>query len=305
MGPWPRTEARRRAARWSVALASAAWLALAPPPGDAAEGPVAELAFARHARPVARHDRAALERLAEAATVRVLEPYEGREVAFRALPFDGVLDAIYGPDWRAEEELLFTCRDGYQPTVPVARVLAHRAWLAFDRADQPGFAIRKRESGEHKRVELGPFYLVWENLDDPKIRQEWDYGWPYQLVGVDLIRAAERYPKLAPPEDASASVREGFAAFRIHCSKCHALNGEGGRIGPELNAASSPVEYRDRDWLRDWIEDPSRIRPDARMPALNPELPDRGRTVDAILDYLEAMRSTSTSTSTSGSADAG
>jgi hypothetical protein len=67
------------------------------------------------------------------------------------------------------------------------------------------------------------------------------------------------------------------------------LNGEGGSIGPELVTAASPLEYRDPEWLRSWIEDPTRILPTARMPALNPALPDRARIVDEILVYLQAM----------------
>ncbi len=252
--------------------------------------PVAsELSFSRHSERVATRDLEWLRQRVEPSTVRVHEPYESREVVFAALPFDRVLDALYTPSWRNEEELLFTCSDGYQPTIPVERVRSHRAWLAFDRADHSDFSIQKLESGSVRRVELGPFYLVWENLDDAQVRQEADYGWPYQVVGVDLIRSLDRFPKMKPPADSLAAVLAGFAAFRVHCSRCHKLNGEGGSIGPELNAASSPLEYRDRDWLRSWIEDPSRIRPEARMPRLNPNLPNRARTVDEILAYLDAM----------------
>ena len=96
---------------------------------------------------------------------------------------------------------------------------------------------------------------------------------------------------MAPPANAAPEVVAGFTAFRVHCSKCHKLNGEGGSIGPELLAAASPLQYRDPDWLRTWIEDPTRILESARMPALNPALPDRARTVDEILAYLRAMRS--------------
>jgi cytochrome c2 len=167
--------------------------------------------------------------------------------------------------------------------------LAHRAWLAFDRVDAPGFSIRKRESGEEKRVQVGPFYLVWENLQDPQILQEADYGWPYQVVAVDLIRTLDRFPRMTPPEGAPRDVASGFEAFRIHCSKCHQLNGEGGTIGPELNAATRPVEYRDREWLRTWIENPAKLLPTARMPRLNPALPNRARTIDEILAYLTTM----------------
>ena len=270
-----------------LALALAAASLLSVP--SAARSAEPELAFSRRAEPVATLGLAALRRAAPPTTVRVHEPYESREVAFEALRFDRVLDAVYTEAWRAEEELLFTCSDGYQPSVPVQRVLSHQAWLAYDRADRDRFSIDKLESGAVREIELGPFYLVWENLEDAQMRLEADYGWPYQLVGVDLIRSRDRFPKLVPPADASAEVLAGFAAFRVHCSKCHKLNGEGRDIGPELNAGVSPVEYRDREWLRSWIEDPRRIAPDARMPPLNPALPDRARKVNEILAYLEAM----------------
>jgi cytochrome c2 len=168
-------------------------------------------------------------------------------------------------------------------------VLAHRAWLAFARADQERFTISKLEQGARREVELAPFYLVWENQGDAKVREEGDYGWPYQLVGVDVIRTRDRFPRMAPPPGSPPDVLAGFAAFRVHCSRCHKLNGEGGSIGPELNAVVNPVEYRDRAWLRAWIEEPSRIAPTTRMEPLNPALPDRARTVDQILAYLEAM----------------
>jgi mono/diheme cytochrome c family protein len=254
-----------------------------------ADATLATLRFSRAGDPVARRNLEWMREAVPASTVRVHEPYESQEIPFAAVPFARLLDAVYGPGWRQEEEILLTCSDGYAPTIPVARVLDHRPWLAFARADQPGFTVEKRESGERKTISLAPFYLVWENLDDATIRQEADYGWPYQLVAIDLIRALERFPKMAPPEGASPEVMKGFAAFRVHCSKCHELNGEGGSIGPELNAAISPVEYRDPSWLRGWIEDPSRILPNARMPALNPALPDRGAVVDQILAYLDAM----------------
>lgn len=281
-----RTDARRLG-ETALLLAFAAAALAAAARSESTDSP---LVFQRHGEPVARHTRAELEGLATRATVRVHEPYEEREVAFAALPFAAVLDAVYTPSWRREEEILFTCRDGYQPTVPVARALAHRAWLAFGREDQEGFTILKRESGVRQTIELGPFYLVWENLEDATLRQEGDYGWPYQLVGIDLIRRRDRFPKMAPPPGAPPEVQAGFAAYRIHCAKCHTLLGEGGAIGPELMADGGPLGVRGRDWLRRWIEAPESMRPGTRMPPIDPDLPERARTVDAILAYLEAKR---------------
>jgi cytochrome c2 len=234
-------------------------------------------------------DLAELGRLAKAERIRVFEPYEAREIEFEALPFAPLMDAIYGTDWRSEEELLFTCSDGYQPTVPVQRALMHDAWLAFARADQSDFSIRKLESGRRKRVGLSPFYLVWDNRTDEALRLDGDYGWPYQLVGVDLIRARDHFPRTAPPEDATAQAQSGYAAFRIHCSRCHAINGQGGSIGPELNGLASPIETRDLDWLRRWIDDPSKLLATARMPRLNPQLANRDQTIADLLAYLRAM----------------
>jgi mono/diheme cytochrome c family protein len=226
--------------------------------------------------------------------VRVVDPYEGDEVEFDAFRFDAVLDAVYGRSWREEEEVLFRCRDGYQPTIPVERIIAHQAQLAFARRDRPEFTLRKRESGALKQIDLAPFYLVWENLDDPTLRADGDYGWPYQLVAVDLIRARDHFPKMAPPLSAPAPVQAGFAAFRIHCSRCHTLNGEGGSIGPELNGPIPAAKLRDTAWLRRWIDDPSRVLPTARMPRFNPALADRGRAIDEIIAYLQAMAAAET-----------
>jgi mono/diheme cytochrome c family protein len=274
-------------ARWKkadrLALFATALLALPALAGDDA------LAFRSHGAAVVSRDLSALKKLVPPEPVRVFEPYEQREVAYTALRLDRVLDALYGKAWRTEEELLFTCRDGYQPSVPVARVLGHAAWLAFARADQPAFTLHKLESGRYQDVALGPFYLIWENIADKQMRAEGDYAWPYQLVGVDLIRVADRFPKLVPPASASPLAQRGFREFRIHCSRCHPMNGEGGQIGPELNSAQNPAGRRDPVWLRRWIDQPSRLVPTARMEPLSPELPDRDAVLDAIVAYLQAM----------------
>lgn len=261
----------------------------------AEEDVATSLRFARHGEPVATLRLDALREAFAAKTLAVHEPYEDREVAFRALPLAAVLDRVFTPSWREEEELLFTCRDGYQPTVPVQRALDHDAWIAFAR---PGadFTIDKLESGRRQEVSLAPFYLVWENLEDDVVRAEGDYGWPYQLVAIDLIRAADRFPKMTPPASAPPLAHEGYTAFRMYCTRCHPVNGEGGSIGPELNAPGREVGVRDEAWLRRWIDDPSQFAPNARMPALDRGLPDRAQTLDALIAYLRAMAGTNATT---------
>jgi cytochrome c2 len=99
---------------------------------------------------------------------------------------------------------------------------------------------------------------------------------------------------MAPPLSAPATVQAGFAAFRIHCSRCHTLNGEGGSIGPELNGSVPTAQLRDAAWLHRWIDDPSRVLPTARMPRLNPALPERERVIDEIIRYLQKMAAAKT-----------
>jgi mono/diheme cytochrome c family protein len=231
----------------------------------------------------------ALANLVAMKKIRVFEPYEERPAEFYAFPFNAVLDEVYGEDWRTQEEVLLTCADGYQPTFPVRRLLEYDAWLAFDRVDASSFSILKLESGKRRRVDLSPYYLIWDNADDPALRGEGDYGWPYQLIGIDFIRAQDRFPNMTPAEGSSAQALAGFAAFRVHCTRCHAINGEGGSVGPELNVPRNPVEYREEAWLRQWIDDPSSLIAGARMPAFNKTVADRERVIDDIMVYLGAI----------------
>lgn len=259
---------------------------------DPRETPPQSIQFSLRGEPIASHDLAGLQAKISTQKARVFEPYEARETSFLGLPFDAVLDAVYGPSWRQEEEVLFTCSDGYQPSIPVQRLDDHRAWLAFDRPGDQGFSILKVESGRRQRIELAPYYLVWENLQDNEVRLAGDYGWPYQLIAIDLIRAQDRYPHMTPLEETSEDVLAGFAAFRVHCSRCHAINGEGGSIGPDLNIPKSPVEYRSVEWLTRWIDDPASIRPETRMPRFNPALAERKQVIEQIIQYMGAISKT-------------
>ena len=117
-------------------------------------------------------------------------------------------------------------------------------------------------------------------------------------IGPEIAEKAAADPSIreicepiifAPPADASPQVNEGFTAFRIHCTRCHAVNGDGGTIGPELNRTANPAGRRDAAWLRRWIDDPAAISPNTRMERLNPELHDRAHVIDAIVAYLQAM----------------
>ena len=221
--------------------------------------------------------------------LEVFEPYEERTVRFSALPALPLLDELLPSSWRSADELVFECADGYRAAVPVSRFVAHQAFFATARVGAD-FAIDKSVGGAVVHTALAPVYLVWENQRDELVRSEGDWGWPYQVVGVTVAEdATGRYARMAPPDDAGPSAVRGFAVFRRYCARCHAMNGEGGEVGPELNYPASVSEYLDPSWLRRWIDAPLSVRRGTPMPGLPQGIPARQEALDDVIAYLNAM----------------
>ena len=240
-------------------------------------------AFIRHA------ETAELKKLVPAKKIKVIEPHESVEREYEVIPADGLFNAIYGEKWKLAEEILFTCSDGYQPSIPVSRFLKYKAYLAFRRTDSEVFNL-KNKTQNNEIVPLGPLYLIWDNLNDPYLKMMGAYDWPYQVTTFDLVKFADRFPKMAPPTSSSASVKRGFESYRQFCMTCHRINGEGGMKSIDLNLPKNVTEYRDDTWLRKWISDPTRIRAESKMPALNQALPNRDQVITDIISYLKAMK---------------
>ncbi|MHB2017694.1 MAG: c-type cytochrome, partial [Candidatus Xenobia bacterium] len=106
---------------------------------------------------------------------------------------------------------------------------------------------------------------------------------------LDLVSYRDRFPALVPPAGSSAAVARGFAAYSTYCVACHTLNGEGGQIGPELNYPVNVTQYWRTEYIRKWINQPTSIRANAKMPPLAAGVPNRSRTIDDIIAYLKAM----------------
>jgi mono/diheme cytochrome c family protein len=246
------------------------------------------LQFQTKGKPVASWERAEIEKKTAPAELEVWEPHEKKLVTYRGYYFEPLLTAAYGEAWKKQEEILFTCSDGYQPSIPVDRFLKRRAFLAFARAGSDSFELTNTLQGD-ERVKLGPYYLVWDNAKLEDREALGATGWPYQLEKVDLVRFSDRFPQMAPPPGSGAAVTQGFAAFREQCANCHSVNGDGGLKGIELNYPVSVTEYWKRKWLKQWILDPQKMRLKTAMPALNQGLSDRLKIADQIVAYLEAM----------------
>lgn len=266
-------------------LASAA--AEAPPEGAERDRP--RLAFRAPGRPEVVLDLDALRRACGARDVDVDDPYQQRRVRYRALPLACVLDQGFadrgGVASLASEGLLLRARDGYTRPAAGADLADPQAWLAFgetalgdDAEGRPRFSPIDR-----RQVDPAPFYLVWSDVrrGDPH-----EHPWPYQLVSIEIAGFEEAFPHTVPrglPE--SDPAWRGYALFQASCSACHAINGEGGKVGPDLNVPHSIVEYRPESQIRAYIRDPQAIRYTS-MPA-HPGLADAD--LDALIAYFTAM----------------
>jgi len=71
--------------------------------------------------------------------------------------------------------------------------------------------------------------------------------------------------------------------FEKKCNVCHAINGKGGKAGPDLSAVGAK---RDEEWLRTFIKAPKTMNPQSKM------LPFKGseEELEALAAYLGALK---------------
>lgn len=210
--------------------------------------------------------------------VRGWDPYYARDKAFRAVPLAKVL-ALGFPgdaDLRGHDYVL-RARDGYAVPMTGAKVLEEGAYVAYADLDVPGW-----EPIGPQRANPAPLYLVWSK---PEQRSLETHPRPWQLASIEIAPFEATYPHVAP-RGAGEDALRGFAIFRSQCFACHAVNREGGRVGPELNVPQSIVEYRPEAQIRAYIRNPRTFRY-GNMPA-HPHLTEAD--LDGLVAYFRAMR---------------
>jgi len=198
---------------------------------------------------------------------------------------DGVRRAVlregFGvdPSTLASSELVLRARDGYTVPITGARLLEDGAYLALADVDAPGW-----EPIGPQHANPGPLYLVWRGASQQSLET---HPRPWQLAEIAIARFEAVFPHTVPAgEPEGGPAMRGFSIFRGECIRCHAINREGGRTGPELNVPQSIVEYRPAAQIRAYVQNPLAFRY-GNMPP-HPGLGDA--ELDALIAYFTAMK---------------
>ncbi|MCU0355679.1 MAG: c-type cytochrome [Cytophagales bacterium] len=180
----------------------------------------------------------------------------------------------------ANTQVVFECEDGYSPSMPLRDLLARQSYLAVADADAPAGQDWINAVKEGREMKVAPFYVVYTDVPADDYR----YKWPYNLVRLRLVPATDETKVLLPKDGLMV---KGYDLFRTHCLTCHALNGVGGQMGPELNYPMNVTEYWQPEHLRAFVKNPSAYRNNCKMPHLS-YLTDA--QIDEILKYVGYMK---------------
>ena len=163
-------------------------------------------------------------------TLTVIEPHLGTPehpaaIDYVVFPASVVLSAALGPDWATKAKTIeFRALDGYVSRIDAARLRSKRAYMAFARADHSPFSVDNLAQNE-QNIPLGPYYLVWDNREDPELLSEGARNWPYQVIDVSIFNASEA--ALRPP-GFNPALEVGLSNVKANCLTCHKVNGFGG-----------------------------------------------------------------------------
>ncbi len=212
------------------------------------------------------------------------DPVYKTEKHYRAIALRPVIKQLakhYAGDL-SQAIVVFTAKDGYQATMSYADVSSNPGYLAFQDLSVKKGHWQPFQFGEDK-ITPAPFYLVWPDSTD---KEKWRYAWPFQLTEIAIKPASQLFTN-AVPQSTDADVQAGFNLFSRYCIRCHAINGSGGSVGPDLNDPVNPTTLYSEAVLKQRIMNARRFNPKTKMPVFENILSDS--QVEKIRLYLKSF----------------
>ena len=176
-------------------------------------------------------------------------------------------------------KIVFECIDGYKPEMPLELFLNSKPYLAYRDIDAPKDSNWEAIIKDGNEMNAEPFYIVYTSVSEKDTR----YKWPYNLIRIYLEPLNKSTIELYPLKN--KKLESGYTLFKNQCLTCHAINGIGGTMGPELNYPKSVAEYWKEKELVDYIVNPASFRNKVKMPALGITKQQSHK----IVDYLKYM----------------
>lgn len=176
----------------------------------------------------------------------------------------------------ANTEIIFLCKDGYNPGMPLSTVMNNEPYLA----------IRDLEAPEGKnwmdtlQGKWPPYYLIWTNHS----QGDKGYTWPYGLKYLQFKAADAAYKAAFPTNERMVA---GFELYKEKCMKCHSMNMVGGVMGPEMNVPKNITEYWQVADIKAFVKNPYAYRYNSKMP---PVAHLKDAELDQIIDYIGYMK---------------
>lgn len=206
------------------------------------------------------------------------DPVLQKPKKYQAIPLRPYLEKLVATQRldTSNTEIIFLCKDGYNPSMSLGKVLANEPYLAVKDLD----ATEGKNWADTLQGKWSPFYLVWTNHSEGAK----DFSWPYGLAYLQFKTSDAAYKAAFPADDNQIA---GFELYKNKCMKCHSVNMVGGIMGPELNIPKNITEYWKIEDIKAFVKNPYAYRYNSKMP---PVLDIKDQEIDVIINYLTYLK---------------